>query len=1104
MFLTRFNADASALVFSTLLGTGGASDLALDASNNAYLTGHTNNIVTTPGVFQPQKSNYPQLDSTHDGFVAKIAPGDENAASFSISGAVTDQDQFSDNTPIIVTLSGTVNRSYMLPYGSGNGIVSYHFGNLPPGGNYTVAAKKFGYLTEPENVTFNNLQANQFADFTIQPNRKPLGVITSPQHGAIFNTPASITIQATASDPDNHSIAKVDFVAYSSPTGSVPIGTDTTAPYEITWSNVPIGTWALYAIPTDSLGLRGVSNEVVHIQVVDGGTPTIQLTSPNAGSSYTAGSFVPLAASVSSSINVVEFYEGTNMIARRTSAPWSSQWRPLETGTYNITAKGYTTTGQTVTSNAVSITITPVNHRIYGRVLNSLTNQPVSGVSISLTSTNPNVSGTTTTDVNGNYSFTNFNATPNDGVTITPSLAGFAFEPLSRNINYLGYVNWEFQNFSAVPQNGITVNLTSPTDGQIFNAPAAINLAADATSTNSTIARVDFYRSTSGAPELIGTDTSAPYEFAWSNVAAGTYFLSARATDANGAVAASSVVRVVVNAAPTTVRINGFVYDPNGNPMQGITLRLTGSQTQTTTTGFFGAYVFTNLPSGGNYTVTPQPSGTLTFTPASRNFTNLTQDILDVNFNSSAANQPPTVQFNSPANGATFNMPVVIPVSATATDADGQVVHLTVSAGNGNFTNTIGQSNNGNFSANWQPSLPGNYTLTAQARDNGGLQRATQISIVVNPPPPVSISGRIVNRASQGIEGVKLELKNYPEDENVIATTTTDAGGNYTIPNVATFRSYILRASKLNYTFAPQQRIYLNLALNQTAEFTGTLSLQPGDFSGDGETEVAVWRPDSGIWYIQNSGDGTVQSLPFGSASFGDVIVPGNYDGDQKNDIAVFRPNAGTWYITNSSNNQFRAVNFGLAGDKPVPGDYDGDGKTDVAVFRPSNSTWYSLRSSDGQFSAMQWGASGDIPIASDYDGDGITDLTVFRPEHGVWYIRQSTDGNLRSVQFGTNGDVPLVGDFDGDKRADVAVFRPSGGFWYVLRSSDDAFKAFQWGTNGDKPVPGDYDKDGKTDFAVFRPSDGNWYIYRSSTNSFKAQHFGTNGDIPVPFNSVP
>ena len=75
------------------------------------------------------------------------------------------------------------------------------------------------------------------------------------------------------------------------------------------------------------------------------------------------------------------------------------------------------------------------------------------------------------------------------------------------------------------------VTLTSPANGATFSAPATITLAATASDTDGTITKVDFYRGTT----LIGTDTTAPYSVTWSNVAAGSYSLTAVATDNGGA-----------------------------------------------------------------------------------------------------------------------------------------------------------------------------------------------------------------------------------------------------------------------------------------------------------------------------------------------------------------------------------------------------------------------------------------------------------------------------------------------------------------------------------------------------------------------------------------
>lgn len=135
-----------------------------------------------------------------------------------------------------------------------------------------------------------------------------------------------------------------------------------------------------------------------------------------------------------------------------------------------------------------------------------------------------------------------------------------------------------------------------------------------------------------------------------------------------------------------------------------------------------------------------------------------------------------------------------------------------------------------------------------------------------------------------------------------------------------------------------------------------------------------------------------------------------DFDGDGRTDISVFRPSDGNWYVMQSDSNTVRVQPFGLSGDKIVPGDYDGDGRTDFAVFRPSDGKWYIQRSTDSIFSITNWGLSTDRPVPGDYDGDGKTDIAVNR--NGVWYILQSSDGQVRYANFGTAGDKPIESAF--------------------------------------------------------------------------------------------
>jgi thermitase len=100
------------------------------------------------------------------------------------------------------------------------------------------------------------------------------------------------------------------------------------------------------------------------------------------------------------------------------------------------------------------------------------------------------------------------------------------------------------------------VQITSPTAGSSFNEGDNIIIEANADDSDGNVTQVEFFQEA----VFLGIDTGSPYSVTWNNVQAGSYSLTAVATDDSGATTTSSAVSITVS--PTSGGCTAEAWDP--------------------------------------------------------------------------------------------------------------------------------------------------------------------------------------------------------------------------------------------------------------------------------------------------------------------------------------------------------------------------------------------------------------------------------------------------------------------------------------------------------------------------------------------------------------
>ena len=341
----------------------------------------------------------------------------------------------------------------------------------------------------------------------------PVLTITSPADKQTFTAPASVNFTANASDSDG-TIAKVEFY-----NGTAKLGEDVTSPYTFIWNNVSAGNYTLIAKAIDNSGAS--ATDTVAIAVTNttacAGTGKIQnevwtgITGLNVSS-------IPVD-SPPSSVSDLTAFETPSGIGDNYGSRVRGYLCVPATGNYTFWISSDDRSELWLSTDedpSKKVQIAYVSGWTNSRQWDKYATQKSASISL----------------VGGKKYYVEAllkEASGGDHLAVGWQLPTGALErPIPGN---------RVIQFQSSGNDLPVVTIASPEDGQSFTAPASVNISASASDQDGSITKVEFYNGTA----KLGEDVTSPYAFAWNNVSAGNYTLTAKAIDNSGGSTSASV-----------------------------------------------------------------------------------------------------------------------------------------------------------------------------------------------------------------------------------------------------------------------------------------------------------------------------------------------------------------------------------------------------------------------------------------------------------------------------------------------------------------------------------------------------------------------------------